>query len=90
MNHFQVIFNAGTDTSSTTIEWATSELRNDEIKEIQGKNIQIKETLMLHPPLPLILRIECREPCEINGYEIHLKTEVTVNAKLMKRSCMLA
>ena len=45
---------------------------------------------MLHPPLPLILRIECREPCEINGYEIHLKTKVTVNAKLMKRSCMLA
>lgn len=90
MNHFQVIFNAGTDTSSTTIEWATSELRNDEIKEIQGKNIQIKETLMLHPPLPLILPIECREPCEINGHEIHLKTEVTVNAKLMKRSCMLA
>ena len=45
---------------------------------------------MLHPPLPLILRIECREPCEINGYEIHLKTKVTVNAKLMKRFCMLA
>lgn len=33
MNHFQVIFNAGTDNSSTTIEWATSELRNDEIKK---------------------------------------------------------
>ena len=93
MNHFQVIFTAGIDTSSTTIEWATSELRNDEIKKIkkiEEKNIQIKDTLMSHPPLPLILRIECREPCEINGYEIHLKTKVTVNAKLMKRFCMLA
>ena len=31
-----------------------------------------------------------REPREIDGYEIHLKTKVTVNAKLMRRSCMLA
>jgi cytochrome P450 len=40
----------------------------------------INETLRFHAPAPLLLPRECREPCEINGYEIPVKTKVVINA----------
>ncbi|KAH7546902.1 hypothetical protein FEM48_Zijuj01G0250000 [Ziziphus jujuba var. spinosa] len=38
------------------------------------------QVLRLHPPAPLLIPRECRERCEINGYEIPVKARVIVNA----------
>ncbi|KAE8702326.1 Cytochrome P450 71D11 [Hibiscus syriacus] len=98
------IFAGGGESSSTTVEWAMSEMvRNprvlkkaqyevrqichekgdvDEasIKELKYLALVIKETLRLHPPFPLLLPRESRENCEVNGYQVPLKTKVIINA----------
>ncbi|XP_062000580.1 cytochrome P450 71D9-like [Rosa rugosa] len=98
------IFGGGGETSSTTVDWAMSEMiknprimkmAQNEVREVFNRkgiadetsngemkylDLVIKETLRLHPSNPLLLPRECSERCEIDGYEIPVKTKVVINA----------
>ncbi|KMZ73187.1 Premnaspirodiene oxygenase [Zostera marina] len=78
----------------TTLKKVTSEVRqkisitdsktndydNNFSKEMGYMQNVIKENFRLHPPAPLLIPHECREKCQIKGYDIEEKTSVIVNA----------
>lgn len=107
---FQDMFGAGTDTTSSVLEWAMTELLRHPIvmqklqsevrKIVVGDRTQIteqdlsgmqylkavvKETLRLHPPLPLLLPRECMQDTSVMGYDIVAGTQVIINAWAIAR-----
>ncbi|KAL0320865.1 UNVERIFIED_CONTAM: cytochrome [Sesamum radiatum] len=105
----QDMFSAGSETSSTAVDWAMAEMlkhprilkkAQDEVRQVFDKKgcvdedyihelkylkCVIKESLRMHPPIPLLLPRECHEQCEIDGYKIPAKTRVMVNAWALGR-----
>ncbi|KDO65411.1 hypothetical protein CISIN_1g048742mg, partial [Citrus sinensis] len=99
----------GTDTTSTTLEWAMAEMLQhseimrkvqQELDEVVGNGsiveeshipklhfLQsvVKETLRLHPPLPLLVPHCPVESCTVGGYTIPKGSRVFVNVWSMHR-----
>ncbi|PIA38467.1 hypothetical protein AQUCO_02800289v1 [Aquilegia coerulea] len=104
----QELLQAATDTSTSTIEWAMTELlRNPEVmrkveaelnqvvglKKVEEGDIRnlpylqavVKETLRLHPAVPLLVPRSVREDTEFMGYSIPKNTQIFVNVWAIAR-----
>nr|GEU73975.1 hypothetical protein [Tanacetum cinerariifolium] len=69
------MFVSGTVQTFSTIDWALSELKRN---SRTMKKAARRESLQLHPPLPLIPR-ELTQDLNLMGYDIEVGTKVFIN-----------
>ncbi|KAL8217064.1 hypothetical protein R6Q57_023901, partial [Mikania cordata] len=60
-------------------------IKDDDVQNLTYLNLVVRETLRLHPPLPLVIPHECREPVNVAGYDVASNTKLIVNVFAINR-----
>ncbi|XP_078160766.1 cytochrome P450 71A26-like [Carex rostrata] len=60
-------------------------VRTEDVNQMSYLKAVVKETLRLHPSIPLLLPRESMDECEINGFTIPKGTKVLINAWAIAR-----